>query len=51
MARLKAALLIGFLFSLVIPVFAQDEPVHTVEYGENLFRISQDHGIAVDDFA
>jgi LysM repeat protein len=36
---------------VVIPVSAQDEPVHTVEYGENLFRISQDHGIPVDDIA
>lgn len=51
MVRLSVALLISFVLSLVIPVFAQDEPVHTVEYGENLFRISQDHGIPVDDIA
>lgn len=51
MSRLGAVTaLLLIVFCLIFPVAAQ-ENVHTVLPGENLFRISQDYGVPVDDIA
>lgn len=52
MARLKAILVVTMLaMILVSSASAQDEQVHIVLPGENLFRISQQYGVDVDTIA
>ncbi|HVU12917.1 MAG TPA: LysM peptidoglycan-binding domain-containing protein [Phototrophicaceae bacterium] len=53
MLRLKAALvMLLLLLSVAASVYAQDgQTIHIVQPGENLFRISQQYGVSVDDIA
>ncbi len=51
MVRLKAALFALVISMLAFSVSAQEQRVHTVTYGENLFRIAQQYGIDVDSLA
>ncbi len=50
MLRLKAALVL-LLLSLAFTASAQEEEIHIVTYGDNLFRIAQQYGVDVDAIA
>lgn len=50
MLRLKAACILVML-SLAFSASAQEEQIHTVTYGDNLFRIAQQYGVDVDAIA
>ena len=51
MVRLKAALFTLVILLLAFSASAQEQQVHTVTYGENLFRIAQQYGVDVDSIA
>lgn len=51
MLRLKAVLFVLVTLSLAFSASAQDQQIHTVTYGENLFRIAQQYGVDVDTIA
>jgi LysM repeat protein len=50
MLRLKAAFIL-VLLSLAFSASAQEETIHVVTYGDNLFRIAQQYGVGVDAIA
>lgn len=51
MLRLKAVLLVLMTLLLTFSASAQEQRIHTVTYGENLFRIAQQYGVDVDSIA
>jgi LysM repeat protein len=48
---LLPAFAVLLLLSFALPTFAQDQPTHTVQPGENLFRIALNYGLTTEQLA